>query len=319
LLYGSKIARQNVDHAPVFVLGHWRSGTTLLHNLISLDPQFTYPNLYEVMFPANFLLTEKLVTSTTSWMIPKTRPMDNVETGYHMPQEDEVALLLLSGLSPYLILAHPSDPSKFERYFELKDLSPAELKRWKDSFMYFIKKLTIKSNKPIVFKSPTHTFRIPVLLEMFPNAKFVYIYRDPYAVYNSSMHLRRTLLAENGLSKIVMNDKMQDDLMNLYSYCIDTYEKTRDQIPAGNLCEIRFEDLEADPLNEMHRMYNSLGLNGWDAVEPAIKQKVPELTRYRKNSFNMDEDLMRKVYERWRPSFDRYGYASRLPEQNAPV
>lgn len=314
LFYGAKIKRQAVEHAPVFILGHWRSGTTLLHNLICLDPQFTFPNLYEVMFPANFLLTERLVTSTTSWMIPKTRPMDNVEAGYHMPQEDEVALLLLSGLSPYLMLAHYRDTSKFERYFELKDVSAAERQQWKDWFLYFVKKLTIKNNKPIVFKSPTHTFRIPILLEMFPNAKFIYIYRDPYAVYSSSLHLRRTLFAENGLSKVIMDEKMQEDAMNLYSYCIDTYEKTRHLIPKGNLCELRFEDLEADPLGEMHRIYESLNLTNWETVEPAIQKKVPELMRYRKNSFNMDEDLMRKVYHRWKSSFDRYGYPCRLPD-----
>jgi hypothetical protein len=316
-IYGRKIASQQIEHSPVFILGHWRSGTTLLHNLITLDPQFTFPNLYEVLFPGNFLLTERTVTSLTSWLIPKTRPMDNVETGFHMPQEDEVALLLMSGLSPYLMLAHPTDPSKYERFFELTGLPPEQLERWKERFLYFVKKLTIRHNKPIVFKSPTHTFRIPVLLEMFPNAKFVYIYRDPYAVYNSSMHLRRTLFAENGLSKIVMDDAMQNDTMSMYSNCIETYERTRGMIPAGNLHEIRFEDLEVDPVGEMHRVYQGLNLDGWDRLEPAIRKQLPELTRYRKNSFKMDEALMRKVYDRWKPSFDRYGYPSRLPEHEA--
>ena len=316
-VYGRKIARQTIDHSPVFILGHWRSGTTLLHNLMTLDSQFTFPNLYEVLFPENFLLTERVVTSLTSWLIPKTRPMDNVEAGFHMPQEDEVALLLMSGLSPYLMLAHPNDPAKYERYFELKDVPPSELNRWKERFLYFVKKLTIKSNKPIVFKSPTHTFRIPVLLEMFPNAKFIYIYRDPYAVYNSSMHLRRTLFAENGLAKIVMDETMQDDLMTMYSQCIETYERTRSLIPQGNLHEIRFEDLEVDPLGEMRRVYQGLSLDRWDVLEAAIQKQLPELTRYRKNSFNMDEDLMRRVYSRWKPSFDRYGYPSRLPEHEA--
>ena len=318
-IFGRKIARQKIDHPPVFILGHWRSGTTLLHNLMTLDPQFTFPNLYEVMFPSNFLLTERTVTTMTSWLIPKTRPMDNVEAGFHMPQEDEVALLLLSLMSPYLMLAYPHDPARYEKYFELKDLSPAERQRWKDLFFYFLKKVTIKNNKPIVVKSPTHTFRIPVLLEMFPDAKFIYIYRDPYAVFNSSMHLRRTLFAENALTKIVMDEKMQDDVLTLYSQCIEVYERTRSLIPQENLYETRFEDLEADPLGEMHRIYQGLNLTGWENLEPFIQKKLPELTRYRKNSFNMDESLMQKVYSRWKTSFDRYGYPSRLPEPQIPT
>ncbi len=312
--YGRKIRQQTIDHAPVFILGHWRSGTTLLHNLMTLDPQYTFPNLYQVMFPANFLLTEKLVTSATSWLIPKTRPMDNVEAGFHMPQEDEVALLLLSLMSPYLMLAYPHDPARYEKYFDLKDLSPEELSRWKEYFLYFMKKVTIRHNKPIVVKSPTHTFRIPVLLEMFPNAKFIYIYRDPYAVFNSSIHLRRTLFAENGLTKIVMDEKMQEDTLALYMHCFDTYEKTRCLIPKENLHEIRFEDLEVDPLGEMHRIYQGLNLSGWENLEPSIQKKLPELTRYRKNSFKMDESQMRTVYNRWKPAFERYEYPSRIPE-----
>ena len=149
---------------------------------------------------------------------------------------------------------------------------------------------------------------------MFPNAKFVYIYREPYAVYNSSMHLRRTLFAENGLAKIVMDETMQDDAMKMYSHCIDAYERSRNMIPQGNLYEIKFEDLEVDPLGEMRKVYQGLGLDGWENLEPQIQKQLPELTKYRKNTFKMDETLMRKVYDRWRPSFDRYGYPSRLPE-----
>ncbi len=314
-IYGRKIARQEINHTPVFILGHWRSGTTLLHNLITLDPQYTFPNLYEVMFPANFLLTERTVTSLTSWLIPKTRPMDNVEAGFDLPQEDEVALVLLSGLSPYLMLAHPEDPSKYERFFELTDVTPAELERWKERFLYFVKKLTIKHDKPIVFKSPTHTFRVPLLLKMFPDAKFIYIYRDPYAVYNSSIHLRRTMFAENGLGNVVNEETMKNETLSIYSHCMETYERTRNLIPHGNLHELRFEDLEVDPLGEMHRIYQGLNLDGWNQLEPKIQKMLPELTRYRKNSFKMDENLMRMVYNRWKPWFERYGYPSRLPEQ----
>jgi omega-hydroxy-beta-dihydromenaquinone-9 sulfotransferase len=315
VIYGRKIAQQKIEHPPIFILGHWRSGTTLLHNLMTLDHQFTFPNLYEVMFPANFLLTEKVVTSLTSWLIPKTRPMDNVEAGFHLPQEDEVGLVLLSGLSPYLMLAHPNDRSKYERFFELTDVSKDELTRWKERFLYFLKKLTIKNNKPIVFKSPTHTFRIPLLLEMFPDAKFVYIYRDPYAVYNSSIHLRRTMFAENGLGAAVTEETMQKETLEIYTHCMETYERTRSLIPTGNLHELRFEDLEIDPLGEMRRIYDGLNLNGWNQMEPVIEKTLPELTRYQKNSFKMDESLMRKVYNQWKPWFDRYGYPSRLPEQ----
>lgn len=312
VLFGGKIARQKIEHPPIFILGHWRSGTTLLHNLMTLDPQFTYPNLYQVMYPGNFLLTEKIVTRLTGWVLPKTRPMDNIPAGWNLPQEDEMALLLLTLMSPYLMLAHQGAPDKTCRFFDLKQLTPDERRRWQDAFMTFVKKLTVRDNKPIVLKSPSHTFRVPVLLEMFPDAKFVYIYRDPYAVYSSGLHLRKTLFRENGLGKPNFNG-MEEEVIQVYNDCIDTYEGTKHLIPAGRLHEMKFEELEADPLGQMKQVYDTLGLSGWNQVEPAIQKELPSLTEYRKNSFNMDEATMRKVYSRWRKSFDIYGYPSRLP------
>ncbi|MBM4077392.1 MAG: sulfotransferase, partial [Planctomycetes bacterium] len=238
MIYGRRIARQAIDHSPIFILGHWRSGTTLLHNLMTLDPEITYPNLYQVMMPNNFLTTEKWLTALTSWLLPKTRPMDNIPAGWDMPQEDEMAILLMNLMSPYLMLAHQIDRSKTDRFYDLKSLTTKERKIWQESFVQFLKKLTIRNNKPIVLKSPSHTFRIPILLELFPNAKFIYICREPYSVFVSGVHLRRTLFLENGLGEPYF-DSLEEDVLKLYSQCFDTYESTKNLIPEGNLHEVR--------------------------------------------------------------------------------
>jgi hypothetical protein len=313
VLFGGKIARKKIEHPPIFILGHWRSGTTLLHNLMTLDSQFTYPNLYQVMYSGNFLLTERVVTRLTGWVLPETRPMDNLPAGWGLPQEDEMALLLRTLISPYLMLAHQGKPEKYNRFLDLKQLTPDELRRWKDALMTFVKKLTVRENKPIVLKSPSHSYRIPILLEMFPDAKFVYIYRDPYAVYNSGLHLRKTLFRENGLGK-PNYEGIEEEVLQLYVDCINSYESNKHLIPAGRLHELKFEDLEADPLGQMQRLYQALNLGGWDQAEPKLLKELPALNGYRKNSFSMDEKTMRLVYSRWRISFDTYGYPSRLPE-----
>lgn len=313
VLFGGRVARQKIEHPPIFILGHWRSGTTLLHNLMTLDPQFTYPNLYQVMYAGHFLLTEQLVTRLTGWVLPETRPMDNIPAGWKLPQEDEMALLLRTLISPYLMLAHQGDFPRYSRYLDLQELTPDERRRWQDAMMTFVKKLTVRENKPVVLKSPSHTYRIPVLLEMFPNAKFVYIYRDPYAVFSSGMHLRKTLFRENGLGKPNFAG-MEEEVLQVYSTCIETYEKTKHLIPEGRLHELKFEDLEADPLGQMRRVYESLDLGGWDQVEPTIQKELPKLNEYRKNSFSMDEKTMRMVHSHWRNSFEIYGYPSQMPE-----
>jgi hypothetical protein len=125
------------------------------------------------------------------------------------------------------------------------------------------------------------------------------------------MHLRKTLFRENGLGKPNFNG-IEDEVMQVYSNCIESYESHKHLIPEGRLHEMRFEVLEADPLGQMRQVYEALGLQGWDRVEPAIRKELPALNEYRKNSFNMDEKTMRLVYSRWRSSFDIYGYPSRL-------
>src|SRR5262249_7885322 len=155
-----------------------------LHNLLSLDPQFTCPNLYHILCPHHFLLTESFVTRLTEWMLPKTRPMDNMEISWKAPQEDETALCNLTLISPYLMLAFQGIRPVYDRFFDLKRLTPAESKLWKSEFIRFLKKITLKNHKTLLLKSPSHTFRIPLLLELFPDAKFVNIVRNPYDVFS---------------------------------------------------------------------------------------------------------------------------------------
>jgi omega-hydroxy-beta-dihydromenaquinone-9 sulfotransferase len=313
LLYGRQVSRVEIKEPPVFILGHWRSGTTLLHNLFTLDPQFSYPNLYHVLNSGHFLTTEWLVSRLTGWLLPATRPMDNLPAAWSMTQEDEIALLLATGVSPYWFIIFSGDRSRYGRFFDLQDATPQELKRWKEFMRLFLKKLTYKFQKPIVLKSPSHTYRIPLLLEMFPNAKFVYIYRDPYAVMTSSLHLRRTMFTENGFAPPDFDD-IEGDTLLTYENCIKTYEATKHLVPAGQLHELRYENLEADPLGEMRNLYQGLNLAGWDRMETALQKEVPALSRYQKNKFSIDEGLQQRIYERCRWVFELYGYPSPVDE-----
>ena len=60
-VYGGAVARTPIRHAPLFIVGHWRTGTTLLHELLILDPRHAFPTTYQCMEPNHFLLTERLV------------------------------------------------------------------------------------------------------------------------------------------------------------------------------------------------------------------------------------------------------------------
>src|SRR5262249_42416591 len=89
--FGSEVRRTTLSEPPLFVLGHWRSGTTFLHDLLALDPRYTYPNTYECFMPLHFLLSEDFMTSREPSEVGH-RGSDNVPAGWRRPQEDEFAL-----------------------------------------------------------------------------------------------------------------------------------------------------------------------------------------------------------------------------------
>ncbi|MGD9855243.1 MAG: sulfotransferase [Planctomycetaceae bacterium] len=306
-LYGRRVAQTEIHPSPIFIIGHWRSGTTLLHNLMSLDRQFTYPNMYHAAFPHHFLLTERVMSRLTAPLLPKSRPMDNIEAGWGMPQEDEIALCALCMISPYVMVAFP-EKSTYIDYFDFKTASDEVVQEWKATFLEFLRKVTYREPKPIVLKSPSHTYRIPLMLEMFPQAKFIYIHRHPYDVFRSSLHLRNTLFESNALGRL-NKEPWAEEILHDYRWAVECYERDRHLIPAGSLHEVRFEDLESDPLSEMERVYAGLGLPGFDAAKKALTPEVQRLEGYQKNSFRrMPAETKRLVYERIRTVFDRYGY-----------
>src|SRR5580692_11505286 len=172
-LLGRRIRKTKITKPPIFILGHWRTGTTLLHEFLILDPNHGYPNTYECLDPNHFLLTENLITRWLSFLIPSRRPMDNMKAGFDRPQEDEFALCMLGQPSPYLTIAFPNNPPQYQEYLDLEKVSPAALRSWKRTLKQFLKQLTYKTGKRLVLKSPTHTARIKTLREMFPGALFI--------------------------------------------------------------------------------------------------------------------------------------------------
>lgn len=91
-LYGSKIKQAVVNKRPVFVLGHPRTGTTHLFNLLTLDTlNFTFVSTFQAGFPAAFILLDS-IKGVLSGFVSKRRPMDNMSLSLDHPQEDELAL-----------------------------------------------------------------------------------------------------------------------------------------------------------------------------------------------------------------------------------
>ncbi|MGQ9687479.1 MAG: sulfotransferase family protein [Desulfobaccales bacterium] len=301
-----KITSADLVAPPIFILGFWRSGTTHLHNLLSLDPGFTCPNAYQVMFPHHFVYSQSWGARIFTALSPRTRPMDNVAFHGGAPHEEEMALAALTGVSPYVRILFPASADSYATLDPGK-LPPEALAAWQEALRLFLKKLSFSKGKRIVLKSPPHLGRIPVLLGMFPGAKFIHITRNPYAVYLSFQKNWRRGHALSHLQK--PDPRVIDELiLSWYEELFALYHRDRGLIPPGDLHELRFEDLESSPRQCLAKLYQELSLPGFDRFWEKAAAYLDGLAGYRKNRHILTEEVREKVSRRWRFFFERYGY-----------
>src|SRR5690242_3679963 len=248
--YGSRLDRTPIRHDPLFIIGHWRTGTTLLHELLILDQRHNYPNTYQCLEPNHFLLTEELFQRWFRFLLPSRRPMDNMQAGWERPQEDEFALCMMGQPSPYLTIAFPNHPPQDLEAFDLDGLPPLARRAWKQAFLRFLRHLTAKDPRRLVLKSPTLTCRIPTLLELFPNARFIHIVRDPYVVFPSTINLWKSLYLAHGLQRPTYTG-LEDYVFDTFTHLYARLEQSKHLLAPHRFHELRYEDLLADPLGQM--------------------------------------------------------------------
>eukprot|EP00924_Labyrinthula_sp_SR-Ha-C_P014791 maker-scaffold_43-snap-gene-1.33-mRNA-1 protein AED:0.00 eAED:0.00 QI:61/1/1/1/1/1/2/21/387 len=315
IIYGKEIKKQELHLSPVFILGHWRSGTTLLHNLFSLDEKnFSCPTTFQCTSSTTFLLMDRVKSLVENRIEPK-RAQDNMPLGVDLPQEDEYGLVGHSTTSPYFATILPSEFTKYKKYFYLENLTK-EKETWVNMFKHFLKKITyqnVKKNKAnrLVLKSPLHTARVHVLNEVFPDAKYIYIVRNPYDVFKSTVNLYNKLFAHSFLETPAANDILEL-ILTQYEIMLNKYLKAKDDgilVEGENLMEIRYEDLTKNISGKVKEIYDVLNIPSWESIKRKVEDEERNLRGYKKNKFNaLDPELRELVYKRWKVAFDAFGY-----------
>jgi hypothetical protein len=307
VIFAKRIDAVVLDKPPIFIIGHWRTGTTLLHEFLALDERHVGPSTYECMEPNHFLLTEGLISRWLPFFSLSVRPMDNMAAGFNRPQEDEFALCNLGLPSPYLTVAFPNHPPQFEEYLDLEGLSPRALATWKRKFLRFLKELTFKHDKRLVLKSPTHSCRIKVLLEMFPDARFVHIVRDPYVVFPSTVNLWKSLYLTFGLQRPTFQG-LEEHVLKTFDRVYDKIEEGKGLIDFDRFYELRYEELVHDPVGEMAKLYDHLGLGDFDKVLPRLQAHLAGTADYQTNRYQLSDQQRAEVTRRWGHVIRQYGY-----------
>lgn len=308
LVYGRKIRETQLTAPPVFIVGHWRSGTTYLHELMSLDDRFGSPTTYQCFAPMHFLLTEWFMARFMGWLIPKQRPMDNMAASWTAPQEDEFALLTLNAPTPYFRMAFPNAPPPHMELLDMQGVAPQDMQRFEQTLLGFARLITFRYGKRLLFKSPPHTGRLETLVRLFPGAKFIHITRDPYAIFSSTRKLWESLDDVQGLQR-PRHEHLDEYIYECFRRMYGGFEDQRSRLDPGTVIDLRYEDLVQDPVARVQELYERLDLGDFEPVRAKLTEFVAGKQDYKTNQHQLPDDLKADLRQRWRGYFERYGYA----------
>lgn len=304
-----KVRQTRVEKAPVFIIGHWRSGTTHLHNLMSCDPQFGVLTTLHCIASSSFLGMPGLIRTLVGRnRLPAKRPMDDVWQSIDATQEEEMAMARLSLLSWDLTWLFPKYMREIHDRSVLFQGEPGLAEEWKRTYDWLLRRLTVyHEGKRLCLKNPPNTARIAQLLELYPDARFIHIYRNPYVVYPSMMNMWTRLASLWGLQPYDPAEA-EKNVVYYYQTVMQRYFEDCKLIPAGRLTEMRFEDLESDPLGELTRAYRELSLEGAETALPRMQEYLASLGTYRKNEYKFDEAAVKRVEDAWGFALEKWDY-----------
>ena len=292
---------------PLFIIGHQRSGTTYLHYLIGKDPNYAFCSVKESFMPWIFLSNERSLKKLLSGKMPDKRPMDNLKMSVDLPTEPEYSLgnMSVASMIPgYYFPRRIMDT--FRKYVLFEDESGKQ--EWQANLKYFMQKLTIKhDSKALVMKSPENLGRIKEILEVFPDAKFLHIYRNPINVYFSTERLYSITIPMVAYQHCEP-EVIQDFILESYPEYFEKYFKERELIPEGNLTEIRYEDLIGNEMAVLENAYSELNIDTFPEARPFIESEVRSYKDYKTNTYDFPEDRNQVVKEKWGWVFERLGY-----------
>ena len=170
-----KIKQYKFKRSPIFIIGHWRSGTTHLHNLLCKDTNHGFVTTYQGVFPNN--LKSKWIFKTFMEMkIPKTRPSDNVKLSADFPQEEEFALGNMTDATFYHFFYFPSlNDQLYEKFVRLNGISASAKNLLKKKYYELLVKAVFNTGKQqLIVKNPLNTGKITATAKEATTAALVY-------------------------------------------------------------------------------------------------------------------------------------------------
>lgn len=309
--------RHQLVAPPVFIIGHWRSGTTHMHNLMLQDPSYCTVTLLHCGMPHAFLTLGPTVGKLIDRQLPESRPMDAVALGIHEPMSEDFGLVGITELTHYLSYFFPQHAERLFREAVLFENKTAhDIRRWQRAYQQLLHKVSYSAgSRRLLLKNPPNIGRIPHVLELYPDAKFIHVLRNPYRVHASTVKLMDRFLTQFALQSPGDTD-VEEFVSIRYRLIMQEWLKTRDAIPSENFIELRHEDVIRDQVGSVKTVYEQLQLPGFNEFRPQLERYVESLSGYRNNLYQFAPDYLDRVNPYLREFAEMWGYE--VPEPTRP-
>ena len=105
-------------------------------------------------------------------------------------------------------------------------------------------------------------------------------------------------------------DTLEEYVFEAFEQMYTAFERDRAKLAPGQLHEIRYEDLVADPVGQLEEAYKQLELGGFETIRKSLEKEAVTMKKYHASTYRPHSRIDAEIARRWQPFLDRYGYAA---------
>jgi hypothetical protein len=256
------------------------------------------------------LLSFKKLNRFLDVFVPGRRPQDDVKLTLDDPAEEEQPFSTMTHRSSIHSFYFPNNQEYFRKYHLFEGTSDQERSAWREEYLFLLKNIAFyNGNSNLLLKNPHNTGRIPELLEIFPGARFIFLHRDPEILFHSTRRLYQKMISTQFLQSFEQ-DAIDRVILETNAAVMKRYMESRSLIPDGQLVELGFEELNNNPIESLHRIYEELGLEGFEDALPGIRDYLESVKDYRLNRYpELSPEWRERLREAWGSWAEAYQYS----------
>ncbi len=304
---------------PLFIVGLPRTGTTMLHHLLCQDQNARIPFLWEFRLPSFPSASTSTSTQNTQTIDPRIK----------MAEESIRRFYTLAPQVQSIHTFDPTGPTECIQLFQNIFMSPlfslySNIPQYEEwllhhehdmvlAYKYYRQILQLlqrrHSGKYWVLKSPAHIYALDALLNVFPDACVILTHRDPLKVVPS--YCSMSAVIKRVFSDHIDLKELGKRSLSQLGEGIDRMMKVREAYRQERFYDVSYEDLIADPLKIVRRIYSYFNLEfdsqkeeimkAWFSANPKNKHGAH---KYTLDHFGLDQETIRQRFSSYMKKFN---------------